>query len=87
MAVGGFVQELRVVLDLSFKPIEGASPTVLTVVHVDLNVGEFTIPAELVETFPTSNEAVVQPALQFADPIPEAVLDGDVVGLHVQYYA
>jgi len=86
VTAGDLVQEPRVVGDLSFESIKGASLPVPTVVHVDFNVGSLTFTAELVESAPLTNEAPVQPALQLADSLPEAVLDRGVVGLHAQYY-
>jgi hypothetical protein len=86
VASGDLIQELRVVLDLSLEPIEGATLPMPTIVHVDLDVGELTITAELVETTLPANEAVIQPILQLADSLSEAVLDWNMVGFHAQYY-
>jgi hypothetical protein len=86
VASGDLIQELRVVLDLSLEPIEGATLPMSTLVHVDLDVGELTITAELVEATLPANEAVIQPILQLADSLSEPVLDWNMVGLHAQYY-
>lgn len=87
MAAGYLIQESLVVSDLSLEPIEGTSCTVPTVVHVDFDVGSLTFTAEFIEASSLADEATIQPVLQLTDPMSETVLDGNVIGLHAQYYA
>jgi hypothetical protein len=86
MAAGDLIQKSLVVSDLSLESIEGTSCTVPTIVHVDFDVGSLTFTAEFIKASTLTDKATIQPVLQLTDPLSETVLDGNVIGLHAQYY-
>jgi hypothetical protein len=81
VAAGDLFEKSLVVRNLGFEPLDGAPLVMLATVYRDLHIGLPAFPALRVES--SVSEGLIQPILQLADPMSEAVLDWNMVGFHV----